>query len=194
MKDTKTQKKHKNNSTGATETTETVATTETTATPIKAAEETQEPTVEVLQTQGVKEKLSLTMTELQEQNPMASWKNLFLGLGVVLIVVVSSLLYFNRLAANAIVSDAVTKTTPVQPAYIEKRTTSQTKGTKATQNKANTAVNKQEFTTVQEGEGLWNVAERVCKDGEKYVILAQANDLVVDEAVNTGQKLLVKCE
>lgn len=126
--------------------------------------------------------LTKVMNELKSQNPMATWKNVFLGFAVVMIVVVSSLIYFNKLASNALTTDT-TKQIEVEKPQIPDNTPLNVKK----------EVEK-EFTTVQEGEGLWNVAERVCQDGEKYVVLAQANGLDSEAAVTPGQKLLVKCD
>jgi hypothetical protein len=124
--------------------------------------------------------LTAVMNELKVQNPMATWKNVFLGFAVVMLVVASSLIYFNKLAANSVVQDS-TKEIETQKPAAPKTETPEVK------------VEKDEYTTVLEGEGLWNVAERVCNDGEKYVVLAEANDLNSESAVSAGQKLLVKC-
>lgn len=126
--------------------------------------------------------LSNIMNELKSQNPMATWKNVFLGFAVVMLVVVSSLIYFNKLASNTVATDA-TKQIEVEKPQIPENTPLNVEKEEV----------EEEFTTVLEGEGLWNVAERVCKDGEKYVVLAQANGLDSEAAVTPGQKLLVKC-
>jgi len=51
-----------------------------------------------------------------------------------------------------------------------------------------------ETTIVQKGEGLWHVAQRVCGDGEKYNILANANGLNVWEDLAEGMTLKVVCK
>lgn len=134
-------------------------------------------------TKGLSAKLDSAMGELKEQNPMSSWKNLFLGVSVVMLVILSSLVYFNKLAANAIVEDKTKEIEISKPS-----TTLKPKNEKTLTKKDDV------YTNVLEGEGLWNVAERVCKDGEKYVILAQANGLYPESEVVLGQKLLVKCD
>ncbi|MBI2620693.1 hypothetical protein HYW61_00515 [candidate division WWE3 bacterium] len=46
---------------------------------------------------------------------------------------------------------------------------------------------------VLEGEGLWQVAERVCGDGEAYNYLAFVNGLSVLSDLSAGQELKVSC-
>ena len=128
------------------------------------------------------------MSELQDQNSIASWKNFLVGFCVVMFVVFASLAYFNNLTANALKpspSAKDVKTTKEKISPNVKGSTSQ---------KNSQLQDKAVYTTVLEGEGLWNVAERVCKNGEKFVKLAEANKLGIDASVETGQRLLIKCD
>ena len=47
---------------------------------------------------------------------------------------------------------------------------------------------------VEEGEGLWHVAERVCGDPEVYNFVAEENGLSVWDWVAEGQELTVTCD
>ena len=48
--------------------------------------------------------------------------------------------------------------------------------------------------TVEAGEGLWQIAERVCGDGELYNEVAAENGLSVWAQIAVGQELTVSCE
>jgi nucleoid-associated protein YgaU len=132
-----------------------------------------------------KERLNALMQSLKQENPLASWKNLILGMSVVLLVIFSSLLYFNRLSANTTSNDAILNLETNSPSTITPPVEIRSSTNKST--------TEDKYVTVLDGEGLWNVAERICKDGEKYTVLAQANGLDPESAVNPGQRLLVKC-
>ncbi|KKT84605.1 MAG: hypothetical protein UW82_C0016G0014 [candidate division WWE3 bacterium GW2011_GWC2_44_9] len=148
------------------------------------------------------EKLTKAMENLKKQNPNVSWANLLTGVAVLVMVAVFSYAYFSRSGSDqssidinkaleevtkedkevnqeaeptgAVVEDA----TPEIPAESgEKGSTGQT-----------------ETAVVLKGEGLWQVAQRVCGDGEKYNILASANGLSVWEGLPEGMTLKVVCK
>lgn len=47
--------------------------------------------------------------------------------------------------------------------------------------------------TVERGEGLWQIAQRVCGDGHFYDQVAKENGLAINSSLETGQVLKVTC-
>lgn len=45
--------------------------------------------------------------------------------------------------------------------------------------------------TVQEGEGLWQVAEKTTGNGENWVTIAQINNIINPDSIVAGQKLVI---
>lgn len=148
--------------------------------------------------------LTKFMEKIKKQNPNANWANLLTGVAVLVMVAVFSYAYFSRPKSNTTVdlnrptgevsggnttnevgggaqgNDGNTgsvETTPEVPAEPGEKGAAVTSGT----------------TVVQKGEGLWQVAQRVCGDGEKYNILANANGLSVWEGLREGMTLKVVC-
>ena len=132
---------------------------------------------------GIKQLFTNMMVNLKKHNQYSTWKNLTLGLTVVLLVVVLSIMYFNRLSRSL----------EIQPLSDEQvASTIQNKEPK-------TPIKSKEEDTekkviVQEGEGLWHVALRVCGTGEAYSVLAEANNLTIESEVFVGQQLILKCK
>ncbi|MEN9389055.1 MAG: hypothetical protein RLY61_139 [Candidatus Parcubacteria bacterium] len=130
----------------------------------------------------VKNVFTTVLTDLKKQNEYSTWKNLTLGLTVVLLVVIFSVAYFNRLSQSL----------EIQPLSAEQTASTQPKVQRQLSTKTPKST-KEEKVTVQEGEGLWHVALRVCGTGEAYSKLAEANNLTIDSEVFVGQELLRKC-
>lgn len=123
------------------------------------------------------------MADLKKHNEYSTWKNLTLGLTVVILVVVFSVMYFNRLSQSLEIDPLSDEQVASMSQKIESKTTVKPE-----------EVKQEEKVTVQEGEGLWHVALRVCGTGEAYSILAEANNLTIDSEVFVGQQLLLKCK
>jgi nucleoid-associated protein YgaU len=140
------------------------------------------------------------------QNPNANWSNLFTGLAVLFIVAIFSYAYFSRTGnqnPTLDLSEALKevqegggfktpkpsgKTTEGENVTVEDNTPEipAEPGEKGSEWTGKTAV-------VQKGEGLWQVAQRVCGDSEKYNILAAANNLNVWDKLEVGMTLKVIC-
>lgn len=131
----------------------------------------------------VKQLFTNMMADLKKHNEYSTWKNLTLGLTVVLLVVVLSVMYFNRLSQSL----EIQPLTDEQVASMSQQTESKTPV-------KSKEVKQEEKVTVQEGEGLWHVALRVCGTGEAYSILAEVNNLTIDSEVFVGQQLILKCK
>lgn len=123
------------------------------------------------------------MVDLKKHNEYSTWKNLTLGLTVVLLVVVLSVMYFNRLSQSLEIQPLSDEQVASMGQKIEPKAPVKSK-----------EANQEEKVTVQEGEGLWHVALRVCGTGEAYSILAEANNLTFESEVFVGQQLIVKCK
>lgn len=135
----------------------------------------------------LKEKLNAVMAKIKKQNPNANWANLLTGVAVLVMVAVFSYAYFTKSkGGNVIIDDSklVEQVTKEQPANTVDETTIPSE----------TSIPAEETTVVQKGEGLWHVAQRVCGDGEKYNVLANANGLNVWEDLNEGMTLKVVCK
>lgn len=140
----------------------------------------------------LKEKLNMIMEKIKKQNPNANWANLLTGVAVLVMVAVFSYAYFTKSkGGNVVIDDSklVEQVTKEQPA----NTADVTVPIDAT-TPTESGVPAGETTVVQKGEGLWHVAQRVCGDGEKYNVLANANGLNVWEDLNEGMTLKVVCK
>lgn len=137
------------------------------------------------------DKLNKFMKTLKKQNPNANWANLLTGVAVLMMVAVFSYAYFTRSKGNNVAVDLnsaleeAAVNTGGSPLVVEQTPTT-------SEVTPETPVG--ETTTVQKGEGLWQVAQRVCGDGEKYNILANANGLSVWEGLVDGMTLKVVCK
>lgn len=129
----------------------------------------------------IKEKLSSFMKRMKEDNQNASWFNLLTGIIILVIIAVFSIQYFNGKGNNALNGSQ-----NGNGGNSVLNSVDQTKG-----NSTTTGLGKE--VVVQEEEGLWQIAERICGDGEKYVYVAQENNLPVNSALYTGQVLKVSC-
>jgi hypothetical protein len=143
---------------------------------------------------------------MKKQNPNANWGNLFMGLAILVMVAVFSYAYFSRPKDGSVSIDMDKVLQEVQKEGSDKNTTGRltnngqengsTDGTEegipaepGEKGAAPTGMT----TTVQKGEGLWQVAQRVCGDGEKYSKLAVANGLNVWDELEVGMTLKVVC-
>lgn len=125
----------------------------------------------------IQKKLNEFMRNLQAQNPNANWKNLVTGVVILVLVSMFSIWYFDNPAnvdldlqeGNTSKNEDVSNESSMQEGLLENQ------------------------TTVQAGEGLWQVAERVCNDGEAYIHIASENGLSVWDPVFEGQVLYINC-
>lgn len=158
---------------------------------------------EILNLKILKERLNKIMESIKKQNPNANWANLLTGVAVLVMVAVFSYAYFTRSkGGNVVIDDSklleeVTKENKTDGTTDNELDTTKSSDTNAeipaeAGEKGATLVG--ETTVVQKGEGLWHVAQRVCGDGEKYNVLANANGLNVWEELNEGMTLKVVCK
>jgi hypothetical protein len=137
----------------------------------------------------IKDRMNKVMEIIRKQNPNANWANLLTGVAVLAMVTVFSYAYFTRSKGENVVID---------DSKLVKEITGENKTEVATDaapdNSAETSAPVGETTIVQKGEGLWHVAQRVCGDGEKYNVLANANGLNVWEDLAEGMTLKVVCK
>ena len=158
---------------------------------------------EIFNLRILKERLNKIMESIKKQNPNANWANLLTGVAVLVMVAVFSYAYFTRSrGGNVVIDDSklledVTKENKTGGTTDNEADTTKPSDTNAEilaepGEKGATLVG--ETTVVQKGEGLWHVAQRVCGDGEKYNILANANGLNVWEDLAEGMTLKVVCK
>lgn len=123
----------------------------------------------------LKEKLNQFMSEVRRDNPNANWGNLLTGILILVLIAVFSVWYFGKTPEQQenLIKDIIQRGTVEEEMVMEETA---------------------DIAVVAEGEGLWNVAERVCGDGEAYNVLAEANGLTIWSAVAVGQELTVVCE
>lgn len=127
------------------------------------------------------------MKKLEEENPNANWKNLITGLVILLLVGIFSIWYFSNNASSGLNilsggTESLFGSGDVEEANGGNSVV------------AGAAVDEQGMVVVLEGEGLWQVAERVCGDSEKYNHLADANGYSIWWApVVPGQELVANC-
>ncbi len=124
------------------------------------------------------------MNRMKKENPNANWSNLLTGFAILVILAVFSVWYFGQNTSN------VGNVTGTEEQITEPGVKNGTTETSSPQKELNTGV--QEIT-VQLGEGLWQVAERVCGDGEKYNKIAEQNGLTIWSTLGDGQILKVDC-
>jgi len=152
----------------------------------------------------IQERLNKIMESIRKQNPKANWANLLTGLAVLVMVAVFSYAYFTKSkGGNVVIDDSklldqVAEEQPVNT--IDETTGTETDVTIPSETGVSAepgekgATPSGDTTVVQKGEGLWHVAQRVCGDGEKYNVLANANGLNVWEDLNEGMTLKVVCK
>ena len=106
---------------------------------------------------------------IRRQNPNATVGNLVVGTLILVLLAVLSVWYFgksgNETLQNLLTCEPTEELSEVQGNMV----------------------------VVQEGEGLWQVAERVCGDGELYNKVAEENGFSVWSELNAGQELKVTC-
>jgi hypothetical protein len=131
----------------------------------------------VAQEEEVVEKKGI-MEKLKEDNPNANWKNLVTGVVILLLVVVFSVWYFSSNPGGSGNGDNG-----------DMMLDGDVEGSDTAINDAGKTI-----IVVQKGEGLWQVAKRVCGDGEMYNHLARANDLnIFRSELSEGQELILDC-
>ena len=133
----------------------------------------------------IQEKVLQFIADVKKQNPDANWANLFTGIGILVMLAVFSIWYFSN--SNTINLEQLDQKN-IEQKDNNKTLDGETPKTSG-ENKA-----KENETTVNAGEGLWQVAERVCDDGERYVALARGNGLTEWSELYTGQVLKIVCE
>lgn len=104
---------------------------------------------------------------IRSKNPDRVVTNLVIGITIVIVLAVFSVWYFgdrNLFGENPDVTDELVESDLDETAVV-----------------------------VQRGEGLWQVAERVCGDGEFYNEIAEENGLSAQASLETGQVLKVNC-
>lgn len=139
--------------------------------------------------QSLKAKVDDLVYIIKQENPNANWKNLSTGVGILILVAIFSIWYFNTSSSDTSLIDELRRGQGLQ---VDEDFTTNGKGTDSILGMQD--VDSQGFVTVQKGEGLWHVAKRVCGEGEKYNHLAAANGLDVRWArLAEGQKLKVDC-
>ncbi len=114
------------------------------------------------------------MDEIRRENPNATWGNLLTGIGILILIAVFSIWYFGK--------------TPEEQENVFTDLLSRDEIVVEEEEMAEGVV------VVEEGEGIWHVAERVCGDGEKYNKIAHDNNLTIWSYVTPGQELMVTCE
>jgi len=124
------------------------------------------------------ETLNKIMEKIKEDNPKANWGNLLTGVGILVLIAFFSVWYFGKTSNDTGLNQIINSVKNGTP-------NAEVKGAKETP-----TMNKVE---VLSGEGLWQVAERVCGDGEKYNYMSLANNLNLWSEVKAGQVLNVDC-
>jgi len=120
----------------------------------------------------LRQALNNFMAAVRRENPEANWGNLLTGIVILVLIAAFSIWYFGNTSGNrgGLLSDIFNN----QGEQTEK-------------------TEKSSVVTVLAGEGLWQVAERVCGDGELYNRVAAENNLTVWSALSEGQELTVSC-
>ncbi|MFA5776565.1 MAG: hypothetical protein WC988_03375 [Patescibacteria group bacterium] len=142
----------------------------------------------------IQDQLNRIMEKMKKQNPNANWANLLTGVAVLAMVAVFSYAYFTKSKGGNVVIDDSKLVEEVTKENKTNETTGDTVPDTSAEPGEKGATPVGETTIVQKGEGLWHVAQRVCGDGEKYNILANANGLNVWEELNEGMTLKVVCK
>lgn len=122
---------------------------------------------------------------MQKKNTGTNGASLFTGIALLIMVAAFSYEYFSK--------GRVGNTVKLPSSEVLAGNTSTLQETSDTIENSTPSV-LPETTTVEKGEGLWQVAQRICGDGEKYNLIAQANNLNVWEGLIEGMTLKVVCE
>ena len=122
----------------------------------------------------LKKILNDLMNKIKKENPNANWNNLLTGFAILAILAVFSVWYFGQNTTN-IESD------------IKKESTETGNSQK------DLTLGDVQEVMVESNEGLWQVAERVCGDGEKYNMIAEQNGLTIWSTLSDGETLKVNC-
>lgn len=124
------------------------------------------------------ETLNKIMNKIKEDNPKANWGNLLTGIGILVLIAFFSVWYFGKTSNNTGLNQIIN---------------SVKNGNTNTEVQGATDMSQAKKTEVLSGEGLWQVSERVCGDGEKYNYIALVNNLNLWSEVKAGQSLVVDC-
>jgi len=124
----------------------------------------------------IKEALDVFMMNVKKQNPDANWANLLTGVGIFILIAVFSIWYFGK-GPNAYVDkyELSDEVSGQGESFAEE-------------------FDEEGNVIVQKGEGLWQVAERVCGDGELYNFVALENNISHWALLEQGQRLKVSCD
>lgn len=133
----------------------------------------------------LKKILNDLMNKIKKENPNANWSNLLTGFAILVILTVFSVWYFGQNTSN--IDNKAGEENQETESGIKKESTET-----GTSQKDLTSGDMQEIT-VESNEGLWQVAERVCGDGEKYNVIAEQNDLTIWSTLSDGQTLKATC-
>ena len=157
-------------------------------------------------------KMNDFMEKLRKDNPSANWANLTTGVAVLVLVAVFSYAYFSKPqpkdinvttpkdnvistitpaeVKNEDSKDVTSESTPVlDDSAKQEAVITPEAGEKGSEKQMVSS----DTTVVAKGEGLWDVAKRVCGDAEKYNLLADANGLSIWSGLSEGMTLKVKC-
>lgn len=117
----------------------------------------------------LKQSLNNFMAAVRKDNPNANWGNLLTGIAILVLIAGFSIWYFGN--------TGVEKGGLLNEIF----------------NGQQTEETNNSMVTVEAGEGLWQVALRVCGNGELYNRVAEENGLTIWSKLETGQKLTVTC-
>ena len=131
----------------------------------------------------MKEKLDLIMEKIKENNPDANWANLLTGIGILVLIAIASIWYFGKVPPENVTEN-------MGESSEESRVESSGENGEET----SAFVSEENVVVVDAGEGLWQIAERVCGDGEQYIYIAEDNGLSMWAELNAGQELVVNCK
>lgn len=125
---------------------------------------------------SIKDGLDNFMDEVKKDNPEANWGNLLTGIAILVLIAGFSIWYFGNPSEEreSLLSEILNSNENVEEVMEQDKVS-------------------EGMIAVEEGEGLWNVAQRVCGDGEAYNVLAEANGLTIWSPVAVGQELVVAC-
>lgn len=136
----------------------------------------------------LKKQMETLMNRAQKENPNANWRNLVTGVVILVLVGLFSVWYFSSAPQNDVLNNLGTGDIDVE---VTQNGDGSMEGDSMN---GENPVNMEGMVEVLEGEGLWQVAERVCGDGEKYVYLAEENGFSVWWApIAPGDMLKVNC-
>ncbi|MBT6401535.1 hypothetical protein HN803_01415 [candidate division WWE3 bacterium] len=126
--------------------------------------------------ENIKDGLNNFMDEVKKDNPEANWGNLLTGIAILVLIAGFSIWYFGNPTEDRenLLSEILNSGENVEEVMVEETMM-------------------EGMVAVEAGEGLWNVAERVCGNGEAYNVLAEANELTIWSPVTVGQELVIAC-